>query len=447
MGTDTAPIDATMDARPDGAPIDATMDARPDATPMDATSDGPDTGIIVTVDAGDGGSCVITTAVPAHSAAMATMGWGARNLAAGMLMYGCTPGMPASACLSTAPLADATNLGASASAITAGHLRILYHSTNSSSYWTRISADGRFAARGTHVHDFVRSVEVSAAGGAMYDPGFFPDNSRFMYQPNALSCPVSVLTTGTPTSIMFTEPGCSNAGSVGLYEHLGVSLGGADYWATSAGNAAWDNGGHSPTLAPPPFNETWGASARTTLTLLANTGTTFSAISTVSIPTPFQGDGVISPSSTLLMTRLADPTGHRQIGYVLYQLNASRVGTAIMQSTTEIGRYCMTGAKPAFSLDERYMVTHKYVTAEDAVELGFTGSSDPRFAAYLTQGAANVYIVDLNTGVRTRVTNMQPGQYALYPAFRSDGWMYFIVRTVGTSPEYIVASDAALVLP
>lgn len=41
---------------------------------------------------------------------------------------------------------------------------------------------------------------------------------------------------------------------------------------------------------------------------------------------------------------------------------------------------------------------------------------------------------------------MQPGQYALFPHFRSDGWIYFIVRTQNTSTEHIVASDAALTL-
>jgi hypothetical protein len=255
-----------------------------------------------------------------------------------------------------------------------------------------------------------------------------------------------VLTTGTPTSIAFTEPGCSTT-TVGLYEHLGVALGGGDYWATSAGAAAWDNGGHVPTLTDPPPNSPWRAGAQTTLTLMANTGTTFTSVSQVAIPTPYQGDGVLSPSSTLLMTRVADSTGNTQIGYRLYTLNASHVGSAIMANVTPIANYCLLGAKPAFSLDEHWVAMHHYVTSADAMDLGFTGPSDPMFAPYLTQGASNIYLVNLVTGVRTRLTNMAPGQYALYPAFRSDGWIYFIVRTLGTPVEYIIASDAALVLP
>ena len=43
-----------------------------------------------------------------------------------------------------------------------------------------------------------------------------------------------------------------------------------------------------------------------------------------------------------------------------------------------------------------------------------------------------------------RITNVAPGQYALYPHFRSDGWIYANVRDDNVGHEYIVASDAAL---
>jgi Tol biopolymer transport system component len=107
------------------------------------------------------------------------------------------------------------------------------------------------------------------------------------------------------------------------------------------------------------------------------------------------------------------------------------------------------GAKPAFSYDERFIAYHHYIgggdTADaDARELGFTGADDPGFAEYTTQGASNIYILDLLTGRSTRVTTMGAGQYALYPFFRNDGWIYFIVRTLGTTREHVVASDAAL---
>ena len=46
--------------------------------------------------------------------------------------------------------------------------------------------------------------------------------------------------------------------------------------------------------------------------------------------------------------------------------------------------------------------------------------------------------------MRRRITTMGAGQYALYPHFRSDGWIYFLVRDHDTAKEYVLASDAAL---
>ena len=46
-------------------------------------------------------------------------------------------------------------------------------------------------------------------------------------------------------------------------------------------------------------------------------------------------------------------------------------------------------------------------------------------------------------GAIHRISAMQPGQYALYPHFRSDNWIYFVVRTLDGT-ELFAASDAAL---
>ena len=54
--------------------------------------------------------------------------------------------------------------------------------------------------------------------------------------------------------------------------------------------------------------------------------------------------------------------------------------------------------------------------------------------------------MDMATGVTRRVTMLNPGQYALFPHFRSDGWIYFQVRDSNSGREYAVASDAKLVL-
>ena len=116
-------------------------------------------------------------------------------------------------------------------------------------------------------------------------------------------------------------------------------------------------------------------------------------------------------------------------------------------SLPQIGRYCGRGGKVTFSFDERYVVYHRYVTDDEAAELGYMGAGNPDFGAFRADGAANVYLLDLFSGVSRRITHMAPGQYALFPHFRSDGWIYFQVRATvaeGSTREFIVASDAAL---
>jgi len=113
--------------------------------------------------------------------------------------------------------------------------------------------------------------------------------------------------------------------------------------------------------------------------------------------------------------------------------------------TPIIARYCVRGGKPGFSYDERWLTYHHYVGANDWQELGYASATDPAFTALRAQGAANTYVLDLLTGEARRVTTMGPGQYALFPHFRSDGWLYIQVRDRVRSREYVVATDVALV--
>src|SRR5262249_48298712 len=97
------------------------------------------------------------------------------------------------------------------------------------------------------------TTNVYGADG-LYDPSYFSDGSGFTIQVSAGGarvCTLDVLAgASTSTLTSFTEPGCSSASGVGLYEHLGTSLGGSDYWAMS-GTATYDNGGHAATLSDP----------------------------------------------------------------------------------------------------------------------------------------------------------------------------------------------------
>lgn len=491
----------------------------------------------------------VSPEVGAHVSRMRAEGWAARNLADGILMYGCTGASAPEDCLAGEPAARDTAYGRDWDVIDGSTIRELYTTDYASSFWTRSSADGRFVSHGPGVTiDLVRGVEIAV--DSPYDPGFFPDNSAFVWPSRV--CEQSLLETAT--SVTFMEPQCDNA-SIGLYEHVGVSLTGGDYWVVT-GEFASDNGGHSATLRDTPAM--FSRDATHNFLRMVNGGSGFMPGSTSSFPTPFEGDGVLSPSSTHLLSRIAGP-GDEPIGYTMYAIESATGGScggtptacsarsmgdcddgcslgscggtavacsalttsmactaqsgcawsgvscsgaaracSVLDSTRcgmqmgctltagscggtpnacdgyasetscgaadgcawttgagggavqlrEVARYCGPGTKTAFSYDERWIVTHHYVTRDDAEELGFTGPTDPGFMPYLTEGAANVYLIDPLSGERIRVTNMGPGQYALFPHFRSDGWLYFLVRgDTGVSGERVMASDVYFHLP
>ncbi|MFO0708402.1 MAG: hypothetical protein U0353_01110 [Sandaracinus sp.] len=396
------------------------------------------------------GEC--TPYVSAAAAALATegarSGWTARNAEASILMHGCAGAASPLDCLSSYPRASETSYGAEWEVPAGTHQRVLFETDYATSYWTRSSADGRFVAHGgsrdgsgASIIDLERRVVLGV--DAAYDPGFYPDNSGFVFQGTrrgAGSCSQSVLTTGMPTHITFSESGCASPGMVGLYQHLGASLDGGDYWIV---NSVWSGDPGDDLSDPAVFAD---ARSATTLLRFTNTGsgTGFTPAGSVEATTPWEGNSVISPSMRMLVGHIAD-AGGRPLGYVLHSIELRRDGTgrATSVSFPEIARYCAPGGKVAVSLDDRWIVTHHRATDADAVDLGFSGPSDPAFAAY--RGVSNVYLIDILTGEETRITNMQPGQRALFPHFRSDGWIYFLVRD-SSATERIVATDAALVL-
>jgi len=377
----------------------------------------------------------ISSDVAAHTAQLATTGWRALNHDNGMAMFGCGAATDPKQCLASK---TDTTWGVH------GTLRLLKDVTYQSSFWTRSSPDGRFVAHGVadiggaYVIDLQRDVLVPIA--AQYDPGFFPDNAGFVFQGGTQNiCAMSVLTSN-PSSITMTEPACANIDAIGLYQHVGRALGGGDYFAIDSEFVS-DDGGHSLTAAQPAAS--FGPRAYADFTPMIFSGTQYLPHTQVKVSQPYEGDSVLSPSATLELTRVSD-VNDDQIGYVLRKVIATPSGTTYTIDAPEIARYCMAGAKASFSYDERWIVYHHYVTDADAQDLGFTGPSDPGFAAYRTQGAANLYLMDLATGVPVRITNMPAGQYALYPHFRSDGWIYADIRDTNANHEYIVASDAAL---
>jgi len=98
------------------------------------------------------------------------------------------------------------------------------------------------------------------------------------------------------------------------------------------------------------------------------------------------------------------------------------------------GTICVGGAKPMVSFDERFVVTHQYV--------------DPAENTGLPENSSNVMMVDLVTGDVVRLTHMKANQYALYPHFRADGWLYCLIRDMNQGgKDVLVATNAALKRP
>jgi hypothetical protein len=381
-----------------------------------------------------------TPELDAHLARMKNEGWAAVNKERGMSMHGCGGATDALGCLASLPLASAKDY-AQGWSVGTGTLRVVKDLSFHTTFWSRSSSSGRFfAAGGVKIIDLQTDKEIPVE--ASYDPGFFPDDSGFLFQGTPVGsgiCNFSLLMR-SPDSINFHEAECTG-GSLSLYQYLGASLGGGDYFVVTSQFDS-DNGGHGATLHDPAA--TFGGDATIKMTPMVFDGSTYQVGAGVKVPTEFEGDTALSPSTLLTAGRLAGPNA-RQIGYVIRKVAADKQAGGYTITAPEVGRVCVRGGKANFSLDERFLATHHYVEKDDATALGFTGPDDPAFAPYVAKGAANIVVVDLVTHRTVTVTRMNPGQYALYPHFRNDGWMYFLVRDVNNGgAEHIVASDAAI---
>ena len=404
--------------------------------------------LLTTYIAQDTGPTSCTTSigsqVAAHATTMATQGWQNVNKLAGLAMFGCGAQTNPSNCLTSFPDAQSQPYG-SGWAHT-GNLRVLRELAFNTIFWMRSSADGRFVANGATggsgavISDLQtnKDMRVSAA----YDPGFFPDNRGWVFQgtPIGAGFCTTALLVSNPDHITFGESQCSSVG-VGLYQHLGAGLNNGDYFAvTSQFTSDFPGGG----VTRDPYAG-FSANAQMSLIPMMFDGSHFVAKTPAIVASPSEGDIVLSPSTKLSIGRFG--ADGNQLGYVLHKINATPNAASYDVTAPEIARYCMKGGKPAFSFDERFLVYHHYVNPSDYADLGFASSSDPTFQDMLAKGTANVMLLDLVSGQEKRITSMHAGQYALYPHFRSDGWIYFLARDLVTNKEYVIASDAALAAP
>ncbi len=349
-------------------------------------------------------------------------GWGARNTEAGINMYGCTDSDPLN-CFSDVKFKQ--ELGWAAADIPNLNVLMVRDLGFDTSFWMRTSADGRFVGNGGRggenfsatITDLITSVNIGVSGS--YDPGFFPNNQGFIMQGGGAGlCGQSVLT--NPEAIMggidFTEPGCSKAEGINLYQHVAVNLDGGDYFVIN-GQFTSDSGSASNTDPRAPFAE--GAEMK--FSPLVFDGSDWSQKPAVTVASPYEGDSVLSPSGQMVISRFAGPDGVA-LGAMVRRVQATPSGDSYnINIDLPLQFLCGGGAKQNISFDERYAVTHRY-----------------------ENDTANLYVSDLLTGAITKVTNMPAGTKALFPHFRSDGWIYFL--TTGGEGDRAMATDAALLL-
>ncbi len=355
-----------------------------------------------------------TPAMTAHVQDMQFDGWGAVNADNGIRMFGCSAS--GQDCFTNGSFPNRSSDWGNG----IGAIRQLTKLGFRTSFWTRTSADGRFVGNGggsagSTITDLARGIDIGVK--ASYDPGFFPDNSGFIFQGSvggAGICTQSVLE--NDDLIDFEEAQCIKARGINLYQHVARGVNGGDYFVINSQFTSDAGGGNTDPAAF--FN----ATSTMKFTPMLFNGTTYEPLSPVVVESPYEGDSVLSPSSRLVGSRLSGPDG-KSLGYVIRRVNASRFGDSYrIDIDRTLATLCMPGAKLNFSFDERFIVTHHYENQ-----------------------TANIYLADLLTGERYQITNMPEGSRALFPHFRSDGWFYFLVNTAD-GEQYVVASDAAVTL-
>jgi hypothetical protein len=412
--------------------------------------------------------------------------WSVRNLEAGIKMFGCpSDGFDPLVCFRDRfengelyPQLASTEWGKSWNATFSDQkLRVLYELPFTTSFWMRSSANGRFVANGLSkngqtnssvirssdgsrsdrddaltgqpMHGMITDLWASKTSGALrtnirvkasYDPTFFPDNSGFLFQGAGNGfCQQSVLLDPNIDEIDFTQPGCSVSNQVQLYQSVGASLEGTDYFAiTGAFVSEYRTG----VVGEPE----WLKKSYLDVNPILFDGDKFEAQPATRVWSPFLGDYGLSPSTNLTIARVAglsESNDFTQLGYDISRLNKQEESDGTVSvSLTPMARLCQGGAKANFSFDERFVVTHRAVRQQDFAEFGYDSADNADFKALI--GSHNIYLMDLLTGTSHRLTTVGSNQHAKFPHFRSDGWIYFLAMVDDHS--YVVTTDAALLI-
>jgi len=404
------------------------------------------------------------TQLKAHASAIKSKSWASLNKDNRVPMFACDSGAATEECFNQQaggkaifPLASETEYGKSW-AQDGSRVRVLRALEYQTFYWMRPSADGRFVANGRSgggedgavIADLATTLTSGGTkvrdigASARYDPDFWPDNKGFMFQgtPNGgVFCAQSLLTNPETKKISFSEGACSKLDTVGLYQTTGQRIGDnsvADHFVVN-GKFASDNPGL--TASDRDHEPTFGPDAKAIIRVMFAKGNDaedgYQVKQSVELDTPFEGDIMMSRSSELLGARVAGEG--KSLGYQVRKVVSAFGGDGYRFTLQKLGRICMPGNKANFSFDERFLATHHYLTREDF-------SSEAEYAPYKEKGGADIYVADMVTGKKVRITRMKAGQFAIFPYFRSDGWLYFMVRDASGAEkkEFVAASDWAV---
>lgn len=353
-----------------------------------------------------------------HVEEMSFDGWGARNQEAGINMFGCSGTDPLNCFVGK----DTGEYNATTDGTRIVVVKDLGFDT---SFWMRSSADGRFIGNGGRgsdlsgfgatITDMINGKNIGVKGS--YDPGFFPNNLGFIMQGGGAGlCGQSVLTRedAIADGIDFTEEGCNYAQGINLYQHVAVSTDGGDYFVINSQFTS--DSGNGTTDPSAPFSDT----STMKFSPLVFDGAKWTQKEAVIVNSPYEGDSVLSPSGKMVVSRFAGPNGV-SLGHMYRRVVATpnAAGSYDIQINQPVFFDCHGGAKSNISFDERFSVTHMY-----------------------EGGTANIYVTDLLTGNRVKVTNMPANKKALFPHFRSDGWIYFLAT--GEGGDQAMGTDAAI---
>ena len=398
---------------------------------------------------------LVSDELKAHITKMKTQGWSARNKEQGVPMFACPTADTADSCFTQkvgegAAAKDLFPLSSNVDyaktwAPDRTSIRILHELPHATSFWSRNSADGRFVSSGgseavAFVVDFAKQLTSNGAErreigvSASYDPSFMPDNSGLLIQGGGTHfCTQDLFTNAATTSVNFQEPQCSRLDNVALYQSVGRRLADnqmSDYFIVN--NSFESDDGYGEDTTP-----TFGEDQKISIKVMISTGTEagYEIGQVKDLNAPWEGDTMMSPTTQLLASRISGENG--QAGYSIRKLTSKMTDGGYEMKVDQVGRICLAGGKANFSFDERYLVTHHYLTRADF-------DSDEAFAPYKEKGAADIYVVDLLTGETIRATRMAPGQLALFPHYRSDGWLYFLVRDKNADKEYYAVSNVTL---